>query len=104
MRKNILWKYGLALALLIVAPLVLAYVLPTTSAGRTIDVGKNFDPQASLSANGRNITLSSAISLCEVREKTSEMQAAICARGDLCRGQWYRYRALLIGAPGALCH
>lgn len=54
MRKNILWKYGLVLVLLIAAPLGLAYVLPTRSAGRTIDVGKTFDPQASLSANGRN--------------------------------------------------
>jgi hypothetical protein len=57
------------------APLTLAFVDPVIDRAPTIR--KNFDPQATLSADGRSITLSRAIGLCEAREKTAEVQAQI---------------------------
>lgn len=73
MRKNAPVHYGLSLALLAAAPLVLAFIESGTDF-RT-ETHKNFAPQAPLSADGRRITLSGAIGLCEAREKTTEVQA-----------------------------
>ena len=74
MRKHNAMHYGLALTLLVVAPLALAFIDPTADEIRGT---KNFDPQASLSPDGRTITLLGAVGPCEVREETSEVQAQV---------------------------
>jgi hypothetical protein len=75
MRKNTPVQYALALALLIAAPLVLAFT--SQGDGLRTETYKNFNPQATLSPDGRTITLSGAIGPCAPGEKTAEVQAAI---------------------------
>jgi hypothetical protein len=78
MRKKTAVQYGLALALLAAPPLALAWSdSENPISGPKGATQKNFNPQASLSADGRSSTLSSAIGPCAPGEKTAEVQAAI---------------------------
>ncbi len=75
MRKKTAVQYGPALALLIGSPLALAFIDQEGNFVR--DTQKNFNPRATLSPDGRTITLSGAIGPCAAGDKTSEVQAQV---------------------------
>ena len=89
-------KTWLALSVLGASPLALAFTIPGLDIGR-----KLFDPEATLSADGRSIVLTGAIGPCSARERTSEVQAQITQESVLASANGRDKRPCSTTAPVA---